>query len=160
MTRTQLASLLVLTFTLLPGCGSAPAKPTPTKAVITASADVNPNHEGRASPVHVRIFQLKEEGAFMDADFWSLVDKEQQTLAGSLLQRLEQNLAPGERKELELEIDPQASVLAVMAEFADYRDATWRATVKTPDESLMDLIKKHQVIIDVRKDSVLVSVGR
>jgi type VI secretion system protein VasD len=81
---------------LIAGCGSAPEKPADVKARISASADVNPNSEGRPSPVHVRIFQLKEDGAFMSADFWSLVDKEQETLGDSLVLRLEEDLAPGE----------------------------------------------------------------
>lgn len=162
MVRTSFTLLAVLIFTLLlQGCASAPAKPSPTRAVISASQDANPNPEGRPSPVHVRVFQLKEDGAFMEADFWSLVDKEQQTLGGSLVQRLEQDLVPGEKKTLELEIDPQANVLAVMAEYANFRDSTWRAVVKTPDKSLLDLVRKNQrVLIDIQKDTVLLTVGR
>src|SRR5688572_32796230 len=105
------------------GCGSAPAKPAAAKATIAASADVNPNSSGRPSPIHVRIFQLKEDGAFMGADFWALVDKETETLGASLVQRLEFDLTPGESKEFPLKIAPDARVLGVMAEYADYRNA-------------------------------------
>lgn len=102
---------------------------------------------------------LKEDGAFMAADFWSLVEREQQTLGDSLLQRFESNLVPGERKQLELEIHPEARVLAVMAEYANFRDATWRAVVKTPDKSLLNLIMKERVTIDIQKDRVLLAPG-
>ncbi len=144
---------------LAAGCGSAPAKPASAKAKISASADVNPNAEGRPSPVHVRIFQLKEDGAFMEADIWSLVDKEQETLGGSLVQRLEQDLAPGEQKEFELKIAPDAKVLAVMAEFADYRNAQWRVVAQTPNKSLLDMVKKDRVSISIEKNKATIVVG-
>lgn len=141
------------------GCGSAPPKPAVAKAQITASADVNPNQDGRASPVHVRIFQLKEDGAFMGADFWALVDKEQETLAASVVQRLEFDLSPGESKEFELKISPEARVLGVMAEYADYRNAQWRVVVQAPNKSLLDLVKKDRVSFGVDKNKVSITVG-
>jgi type VI secretion system protein VasD len=153
-------SAIVLAAALLAaGCGSAPAKPTAAKAKISASADVNPNTEGRPSPVHVRIFQLKEDGAFMSADFWALVDKEQETLAGSLVQRLEYDLSPGESKDFDLKIDPQARVLAVMAEYADYRNAQWRTVAQAPNKSLMDLVKKDRVSFSIEKSKASIVVG-
>lgn len=153
-----LLALLVAT-SVLAGCGSAPAKPAVAKARIAATEDVNPNSAGRPSPIHVRIFQLKEDGAFMGADFWSLVDKEQETLGSSLVQRLEHDLAPGEAKEFELEIAPEARVLAVMAEFADYRNAQWRVTAQAPNKSLLDIIRKDRVIIGIEKNKATITVG-
>jgi len=144
---------------LLAGCGSTPPKPIAAKAKISASADVNPNSEGRASPVHVRIFQLKEDGAFMGADFWALVDKEQETLGASLVQRLEYDLSPGESKEFELKIAPDARVLAVMAEYADYRNAQWRVVAQAPNKSLLDLVKKERVSFTLAKSKASIVVG-
>jgi type VI secretion system protein VasD len=144
---------------LLNGCGSTPAKPAEAKGRITASADVNPNSAGRPSPIHVRIFQLKEDGAFMGADFWSLMDKEQATLGASLVQRLEYDLVPGESKEFPLKISPEARVLAVLAEFADYRNAQWRVVTQAPNKSLMDIVKKDRVSIEIGKDKATITVG-
>lgn len=141
------------------GCGSAPKKPAAAKAMITASADVNPDREGRPSPVHVRIFQLKEDGAFMGSDFWALVDKEQETLGPSLVQRLEFDLTPAEEKQFELKISPEARVLGVMAEYADYRNAEWRVVAQAPNKSLLDLVKKDRVTFTVAKNKVSIAVG-
>lgn len=144
---------------LAAGCGSAPPKPAVAKARITASADVNPDREGRPSPVHVRIFQLKEDGAFMGSDFWALVDKEQETLGPSLVQRLEFDLTPSESKEFELKIAPEARVLGVMAEYADYRNAQWRVVAQAPNKTLLDLVKKDRVTFEIAKDKVAIAVG-
>ena len=152
-------TVLVALAAAVAGCGSAPAKPADAKARISASAEVNPNSAGRPSPIHVRIFQLKEDGAFLDADFWALVDKEQETLAASLLQRLEFDLTPGESKDFPLKISPDARVLGVMAEFADYRNAQWRVVAQAPNKSLMDMIKKDRVTISIDKAKASIVVG-
>jgi type VI secretion system protein VasD len=143
----------------LTGCGSAPPKPAAAKAQITASTDVNPNAQGRPSPVHVRIFQLKEGGAFMDADFWSLADKEAATLGDSLVKRQEQDLVPGESRQFDMKIAPEARVLAVMVEFANYRNAQWRVMTQAPNKSLLDIVKKDRVFISIGKDTATITVG-
>lgn len=154
----QVTTLVVLA-TALSGCSSAPAKPAEAKARIAATAQVNPNSSGRPSPIHVRIFQLKEDGAFMDADFWALVDKETETLGASLVQRLEFDLTPGESKDFPLKISPDARVLGVMAEFADYRNAQWRVVAQAPNKTLTDLIKKDRVAISIDKNKASIVVG-
>jgi type VI secretion system protein VasD len=153
------ASAILGLTVLLSGCGSAPAKPAEAKARIIASQQVNPNSAGRPSPIHVRIFQLKEDGAFMGADFWSLMDKEQATLGASLVQRLEYDLVPGESKDFPLKISPEARVLGVMAEFADYRNAQWRVVAQAPNKTLMDVVKKDRVSIEIGKDKATITVG-
>lgn len=150
---------VVLLAAALAGCGSAPAKPAEVKGRIAASDSVNPNSSGRPSPIHVRIFQLKESGAFMDADFWSLVDKETETLGASLVQRLEFDMVPGETRDFPLKVSPEARVLGVMAEYADYRNAQWRAVAQAPNKSLMDLLKKDRVTIGLDSSKASIEVG-
>lgn len=159
MRTSWLCGVLVAALATLTGCGSAPAKPAEAKARISATAQVNPNSSGRPSPIHVRIFQLKEDGAFMDADFWALVDKETETLGASLVQRLEFDLTPGESKDFPLKVSPEARVLGVMAEFADYRNAQWRVVAKAPNKTLTDVIKKDRVTIGIDKNKASIVVG-
>jgi len=81
------------------GCSSKqPKPPPPTKAAIVVTADVNPDAAGRPSPIVVRLYQLKEEGAFNGASYFALADKEQATLGPSLESREEYELQPGRRK--------------------------------------------------------------
>src|ERR1700749_1468022 len=96
------ACLLVLT---VAGCRSKPPPPPPpTKAAIVVAADVNPDSAGRPSPVVVRLYQLKEEGAFNSANFFDITDKEQATLGPSLDSREEYELLPGQTREIVLKI--------------------------------------------------------
>jgi predicted component of type VI protein secretion system len=58
-----------------------------------------------------------------------------------------------------LKIAPEARVLAVMAEFADYRNAQWRVIAQTPNKSLLDMVKKDRVSIQIEKDKAIIVVG-
>lgn len=134
--------------------GSSPPKPVAAKATIVASREVNPNAQGRPSPVHVLIFQLRDDAAFMAADFGSLIERDQETLGASLVKRIEADLSPGEERELVLNIDPEARVLGVVAELANYRNAQWRVSARAPAK------EKERVLISIDRDQTSIRVGR
>ncbi|MGB7990462.1 MAG: type VI secretion system lipoprotein TssJ, partial [Candidatus Methylophosphatis roskildensis] len=58
-------------------CSSAPKipflspKPTVITATIDAAATVNPDANGRPSPIVMRMFELRSIAAFNNADFFS-----------------------------------------------------------------------------------------
>lgn len=159
LTRFFSCAVMVMIAIAMSGCATRTAKPYVIRAQIAASLDVNPNREGRPSPVRVRIFQLREAGAFVAADYWALADAEQATLGGNLVQRLEQDLTPGEKREFELKIAPEANALGVVAEFANYRNAQWRVVAQRPNKSLFDIFRKDRVAIDILKDRAVIAVG-
>lgn len=51
---------------------SYPREQTRLDITITAAADVNPDDKGRAAPILVRLYELKSEGTFESADYFSL----------------------------------------------------------------------------------------
>ena len=59
-------------------------KPAKTHLNVAAHGNVNPDDNGRPSPVVLRVYQLKDDAAFKDAEFFALFDKEQATLGASL----------------------------------------------------------------------------
>jgi type VI secretion system protein VasD len=125
-----LSSMVV--FGMLGGCSTPPPKPLPPTIVqIALSADpgVNPDSRGRASPIVVRVFELKTLAAFNDADFFSLWDREKETLGEDLVAREEIQLRPGEQKKLERTLAPQARHIGVLAAYRDLERAKWRGTL-------------------------------
>lgn len=112
---------------LAAGC-SAPPKPvvTPVSIEVTGAADLNPDARGRASPLSVRVYVLKSPGPFQSADFFSLYDKDSATLGAELVKREEFQLAPGEKKTLQMTLEPDARSLGVMAAYRDLERARWR----------------------------------
>ncbi len=113
-------------------CASAPkpfrTAPQPYKAQVTlaAAADVNPDANGRPSPIVVRVYQLKTDAAFGRAEYFALFDDEQKVLGPDLISRREFVLTPAEQRVVEVEIDLGARFVGVLAAFRDIRNAEWR----------------------------------
>lgn len=140
-------------------CGK-PVKPTVAKATLVSSVDANPDPAGRASPIVVRVYQLKEEGAFAAADFFALYDKDSETLGASVLSREEYELKPGEKRELELKIAPEARFIGAIAAFRDIRNSKWRALSPAPEKGLKDLLSKKRLTLSVAKSELTIAVGK
>ena len=116
----------------LAGCADKPPPPPPPTVValtVLAGVDANPDANGRASPLNVRAYALKTPSAFQEADFFTLFDKDQATLGADLVQREEFLLRPGENRQLQWVLPPEAKVVAVMAAYRDLEHARWRATL-------------------------------
>jgi type VI secretion system protein VasD len=127
---------MLLLATLLAACGAAPPKPTIVQGSVEAGADINPDRRNRASPVTVRIYELKTIAVFERADFFSVWDGEAETLGGDLLGRDEIQLVPGERRQFERTLQPDTRHVAVVAAFRDLERAQWRAsTVVIPNRT-------------------------
>lgn len=127
--RTLSLALAICLPSLLSGCGAAPPKPTVIAAAVQAAADLNPDSRGRASPVVVRMFELKSDASFNSADFFSLWDRETQTLGADQLAREELQLRPGEQRSFERTLQPDTRHIAVIAAFRDLERARWRSTL-------------------------------
>lgn len=143
---------------VLAACAAKPPKPAETRATITASADVNPDSTGRPSPIVVRVFQLRGDAEFSGADFFALYEKEKDTLGASLVLREEVVLRPGESQERVLPLSPEARFLGVIAAYRDIRGAQWRQLVAAPEKSLIDLLSRDRVTIQVDKSALTVSI--
>ncbi len=156
--RVLLSSGALCVAIALAGCSSKPPKPPPpTKAAIVVSADVNPDSAGRPSPIVVRLYQLKEEGAFNSASYFALSDKEQATLGPSLESREEYELKPGETKELTLKIPPEARYLGAVAAYRDLNNSKWKALSPAPETGLLDFVRKHKLIVTVGRAEVKIA---
>ena len=121
----------------VPPPAAKPDQPPPDLSVeVTATKDVNRDASGRGLPVVVRLYELRTEGAFAAADFFSLYEKESATLGPSLIAREEVTLAPGQQRLVTRLLSPEAKQLGVLAAFRDIDRAAWRALVTlTPDQS-------------------------
>jgi type VI secretion system protein VasD len=113
---------------LMAGCASPP-KPTVVVATLQAGAAVNPDVRKRASPLVVRIYELKSAAAFESADFVSLYERDQATLGAEMAAREEFVLRPGETKPWEKTVAPDTKFIGVMAAFRDIERARWKSVI-------------------------------
>ena len=104
-------------------------KPPPLlKIEVDLAANANPGPDGKPRPVVVRLYELKSSGAFSGADFFSLYEKETQTLGPELVTRDEVFLTPGQSRRLQSNLDAKVRYLGVLGAFRDIDNATWRAS--------------------------------
>lgn len=138
--------------TTLVACSSLPWPKFPTKidSKILASFEINPDANGRPSPLVVRVYELKAKSSFNDADFFKLYDEEEATLGGDLLTRSEFELSPGEGREIIQKAHEQARYFAVVAAYRDIDNARWRAS------TALELNKKNTLIVKIGKQSVTI----
>ncbi|UZE23683.1 type VI secretion system lipoprotein TssJ [Pseudomonas sp. B21-056] len=124
-------TLLFLTTLLLAGCATLSPFSTMTKLNLTlaASDQLNPDLNGRPSPVVVRLFELRHPVAFEHADFFSLYERARETLSPDLLSSEELELRPGETVELKLAVAGGGRYVGVVAAYRDLPQARWRYTL-------------------------------
>lgn len=128
---------------ILASCGGQPPKeekPPPVLRVnLAAETDANRGPGGRALPIVVRLYELKAQGAFNGADFFSLYDREAEALGGELIAREELTLAPGQTSKIQKTLDPQTRYLGILGAFRDIDRAAWRSLVPIPEGKDMNV---------------------
>jgi type VI secretion system protein VasD len=127
----QLGALCIIL--LLSGCkGKAlpipfASKPTRIAIEIKTAGDINPATDGRASPLVLRVYQLKSPAVFNKVDFFALYDADERTLGGDLVHKEDVIMKPNETQTLVFEPPAETQAIGMFAAFRDYERAQWRA---------------------------------
>jgi type VI secretion system protein VasD len=122
--------LSLATIALAVGCGTS--HPPLLRGSIKVDPTTNPDARGRPSPVVVRVYELKSVAAFNNADYFSLFEKEGETLSGELVGREEFELNPSETRPYQRQLQPDSKFIGVAAAFRDLEKSRWRQTVPVP----------------------------
>jgi type VI secretion system protein VasD len=134
--RASVAALAFAATALLAACAKPPVIEPPAPVTVTvdlaATADVNPDPNGRASPITVRVHQLADATAFGKADFFALWQQDAATLGAAALGRHEVPLTPGASGGVTFRLNPAMQSVGVVAAYRDFRKATWRVNVPVP----------------------------
>lgn len=158
ITRMIPLALMLASGGMLAACKAAPPKPQLLKLSFSISTDVNPDDKNRPSPIVLRVYQLKDDAPFKDAEFFALSDKEQATLGPALVSRIEFELNPGEQRTVDYQLSPDAHFVGVAAQYRDYRNAAWRAEIGSQNKPLAGTIKKKKLTVAAARAAVTVSV--
>jgi len=123
----------------LSACASGP-KPTVLKTDLRVHANINPDMSGRPSPVVVRFYELKSLAAFNNADFFSLYDRDRETLGSELVAVDELHLTPDETRQIKRTLQPDTQFVGVVAAFRDLEHAVWRASTAIAPHKVTQLV--------------------
>jgi type VI secretion system protein VasD len=139
---------------LLVSCGStAPL----LQGSIMAAPTTNPDLRGRPSPIVVRVYELKSLAAFDSADFFSLFDKEAETLGSDLVGREEYDLRPAETRPYRRQLQPDTKFIGVVAAFRDLENSRWRQAAPVPKRGI-PLAREVTLTIGIEARAVSVAV--
>ncbi|UVE17759.1 type VI secretion system lipoprotein TssJ [Pseudomonas sp. LS44] len=125
-TLALLACLLALS-----GCASLSPYSDVTKLDLSlqGSPTLNPDLNGRPSPIVLRLIELKHPVAFESADFFSLYQRPKEALSPDLVIQEELELRPGETRELKLLVEPESRYVGVLAAYRDLPETSWRFVI-------------------------------
>ena len=153
------AIITSVAFLLMAGCASKPPEDVTIKGSLQAADNVNPDSDGRPSPLVIKIFQLKGKDKFESADFFPLFDSAEATLGGDLLAVEDVMLTPGEFRSYEGDFDPATRFIGVIAGYRDIHQAEWKSIIEMPEKSVMKFLKRSPLVIKAESLSVTVSAG-
>jgi type VI secretion system protein VasD len=122
---------LLAALSVLGGCSalSPYSKLTKLDLSLSGSDKLNPDLNGRPSPVVLRLIELKHPVAFTSADFFSLYQRPKEALAPDLVTQEELELRPGETRELKLSVQDGSRYVGVLAAYRDLPEANWRFVI-------------------------------
>lgn len=99
---------------------------------IAAGHSLNTDSRQVSASLAVRVYLLRDAQGFQRASFDSLYDNDEAALGTALIRRETLHLRPGDSRELVLELDREARVVAVFAAYREVERSQWRAVLALP----------------------------
>ncbi|EGR3412849.1 type VI secretion system lipoprotein TssJ [Vibrio parahaemolyticus] len=124
-------SFLLFIFLVLMGCSAANLVVDPYADLeITANHNINPDSNGRPSPVVVYVFELTSNTLFEIQDFFSIYEEHEKVLGPDLVNKYEISLTPGQKEIYQASMSPKTEYLGIVAAFRDIENSNWRQVIK------------------------------
>ncbi len=126
--------------------------PSSIESTLLADLKVNPDINGRPSPLVTRFYELKSLSVFNNTDFFTLYEQDVAVLGEELLARDELRFQPGEEKQVSRELQPDTRFIGVIGAFRDIENATWRKSIEVElNAKTTFVIEFGASAIDIRK---------
>lgn len=139
---TRLARLLLLL--TLAGCSALSPYSTQTRLDITLRADhqLNPDLNGRPSPVVLKLLELRRPVTFQSMDFFSLYQRTDHVMEQDFVASEEFELRPGESIALKLKLEEGSRYVGLLAAYRNLPETRWRHVIQIIPEQ-----QNHAVFI-------------
>lgn len=133
--------LFLVSVVLLGGCTVANYVVDPyTRMSFRASDDINPDSSGRASPLVIRIYELRSVDTFRSAGFFDLYDEPEGVLDQDLLSMDEVVLRPELVEKLpEKRLDENTRYIGIVAAFQNIDEAEWKMVLDANPQGYKDI---------------------
>ena len=147
-------ALVLLGALWLGGCAYFMSDLTKVDMRIVAGGDVNPDDNGRPSPVVVRVVELKSPAVFESAEFFALYQDEAQTLGADLVAVEEFEFKPGDVQDLKFALKPESNFVGILAAYRQLDKANWRLVLP------LTLRDKNQLTVLLNRRGIELATAR
>lgn len=126
-----LPAAVLAALAVLSGCSALSPNSDLTKLDLSlqGSNRLNPDLNGRPSPIVIRLLELKHPVAFENADFFSLYQRPKEALSPDLVIQEELELRPGQQRDLKLFVQEGSRYVGVLAAYRDLPESNWRFVI-------------------------------
>lgn len=133
--------LFLVSVVLLNGCAVANYVVDPyTNLSFEASDDINPDSSGRASPLVIRVYELRSVDTFRSAGFFDLYDEPDSVLNEDLLAMEELVLRPELVEKLPtMTLNENTRYLGIVAAFQNIDQAEWKMILDANPKGYKDI---------------------
>ena len=116
---------------------------TDVEITFTVNSDINPDERNQPSPLFVRLYELKSDVLFDQADFIDLFENDEEKLAADFIRKQElTRLIPGEDRIKEFVAAKETRYIALYAEFFQYQDSRYKVIFPvTPNNIFKNKVK-------------------
>lgn len=138
---TPLLRLGALGLALLLGACTSQKAPDPTRLdlILNGGEDLNPDLNGRPSPLVVRLIELKNPVGFENVEFFALYENAKQILAPDWVAEEEIELRPGESRELKLRVQGDSRYVGIYGAYRDLGGSQWRQVIQLKPAALAQI---------------------
>jgi len=109
-------------------CAIKPTGPAKVTLVAHGGTDQNPDPDGHATPVVIRLYQLAATGRFERASEFAMLAHQAETLGTETLASNEFLLSPGQTRTISEPLQKGARFVGIAVLFRDIDHAVWRLT--------------------------------
>jgi len=163
----QCAATMFLGLTLA-ACGSTggdarPAQKEQAKLDISIAAarDLNVDHQGRGAPMLLRVYELKTDTSFQEADFFALQNTDKAALGADLLAVDQFIVRPGETREIKRKAHPETTAIGIFAGYRNLPTSVWRVLHKMPpaaEQGLLSMVmpaNKAKLQVNLQSNAIV-----
>lgn len=120
---------------------------------FVVDSDINPDESGKASPLFIRMYELKAPKSMKQADFIDIYERDKELLGEDLVavHKLKR-FKPGESRTEHYVLDKNANYVAYYAEFLNFKDSKYKVIVPVVANNVF----QSKATVRVSKNEIIV----
>jgi type VI secretion system protein VasD len=120
---------------------------------FNVDADINPDEFGKASPLFIRLYELKAVKMINKAGFIDIFERDKEVLGADMVAVYKlKRFKPGESRTEHFVLDGQTHYVALFAEFLKYRESKYKLIIPVTAKNVF----QNSVVVRVSGDELVI----